>query len=456
MTFTSSRRRSRTSLSKAAVGLMAFLLIGGCVFASDPFTTPPPARLSSLEALVQQDSTDVDAVTRLAAGYFSGGRPGDAYDLLEPVNRRLPTEPTILAMLGLVEHELGRFDRAAARYRAFLQTNDGPLAERIGVRLEAIRSEALDMEVRTILAQEDPRPGTGSSVGEESPAELDPRKVVVMPFSHDGGAELDLEALDAALTWLVGRDLAVPPVRVADRYRVRSLIEEMGVEPSRRDDLSLGIRVARLLGAGHVIQGSLRSSNSGEISWDLVVLSPGTGGRVALAPVSVEGEIGDVLRMEGRVLELLRRSVEGEAFLPAPGERREVGPPSDVEALLTFGRGLRALDAGEYESARAVFEDARRLDSGFGEAAELARHAARVEASLDVPLVTTLEEVGRVGELQRAVLGLRRSPGSARRRALDRVGADEREVVSEVLGLDRIRGGAFLDIVFTLPAGGAP
>jgi hypothetical protein len=95
---------------------------------------------------------------------------------------------------------------------------------------------------------------------------------------------------------------------------------------------------------------------------------------------------------------------------------------------------------------------ANRLDENFSRVFTL---ADRLEALAATPsLDYVIQEAARIGELQRAVSDLRMLPGGAQQSSLAQIGASERAVASDILGLDQIEGGTMIELV--LPRPGAP
>ena len=430
----------------------SILWVGTCSVVSEPFETPSPVEVSPLERIVREDSTDVEAVARLATGYLAEGRAEDARAILSATHRRVPGEPTILVALGVVEQALEMYASAADRYRRYLDMGGGALSESVRARLDAIRNEALRAEMRALLASR--AVGSESEVSDGSPEpSLDADRVVILPFVTPVD-DPELQALGTGLTWKLARDLGREGLDVVDRNMVRALVDVLEVPTSEGTELSLALDVGGLLGAAHVIVARLERVNPEALSWMATTVSRDPGGRIRVAPVEGRSGLSHILDLESYLAELARRSIEGEPLMPRPGQLSARGSPSNPEALLAFGRGLQAMDSGAHAQAESALEAAGAADPEFDRAEELARRAGLARAAAGRPLVATLEDVVRVGELQRAVLGLREMPGAAQQEAEARVGGRHRAEISEILGLDRPGGSVLLEVIFT-PAGGA-
>lgn len=421
---------------------LAVLAAGGCALGTAPFATPVATDLPALEAQANADPTDIDVLTRLAAGYVVDGRVDEALAVLERGIEALPDDPTLLLMLGLVEAELELEDRAATRFATYIAAVDGPLSADTRARLDAVLGSALGAEAAGRLAAEE---GSGAW-------DTDPMRVVVLPLN----AAAEDRALATGLSWLLARELESARFRVEDRRRVRAYLAARGATVDELSELSTGIDMARLFDARHVVQGRLSRSESDAVRWDLTVLSILPNGTVVLAPLPIESSSVDVMRAAGAASAAARRAIEGRGYELALPDAAPT-PPDNVEALSAFGRGLLAVDANTWESALEKFEVARALDPGFEDATRWARRSEAVARIEREPLLTSLEVAARHGERERAVVAVRRDPRSTRAEALDRLSSRHRADVPELLGLDQLLSGALLSLVLeTAGPGGEP
>lgn len=425
-------RRSLTR--RFAVVCLTVLSTGGCALGTAPFAAPEAEAMPGLEAQADADPTDIDVVTRLAAGHAAGGRLDEALAVLERGLEAVPNDPTLTLMLGLVEAELGLNHRAARRFATYLATVEGHLSEETRTRLHAVLGPALEAEAAAQLAA-----GEGSDDEDEDPH---PNSVVVLPAD----ASADDRATATSLSWLLGRELARARFRVEDRRRVAAYLAARGTTARELSELSTGLEMARLLDVRHVVQGRLSRGEGDEMRWDVTVVSVLPDGSFRVTSLPIESSRADVLRAARAVSASARRAMEGQRLelpLTEPGPT----PPGTVEALSAFGQGLLAVDADAWESALDAFELARDLDPGLEEATRWARQAGAVVRLEGEPLLTGLEKVARIGESDRAVIAVRRGPHSTRAEAFDRLSSRHRADVPEVLGLDRLLNGALLSMV---------
>ena len=127
----------------------------------------------------------------------------------------------------------------------------------------------------------------------------------------------------------------------------------------------------------------------------------------------------------------------------------------NVQALLAFGRGLAAQDAGDFEQAEAHFGEATRLDPGFGLAQAKRTQSIRSAAARQVSAARAMQsQAARLTQQRRMVQRLQASPASVRQRVLASLGQKQRAVIAELLGQDRVGTAILLELVFRAP--GAP
>lgn len=414
--------------SKLAASLAAALLALGC-FAGPPAYEPAtPSQLATLQARVAADSSDVSSVVSLAVLLLDTGRDGRARSLLESAERRFPGDPAIPLLLAISEERLGDFQAARERYARYRFEHVGRLAEHVDGRILVTRSQGLRAEIAA-LAQSGAR------------RERDPDRVAVLPFGHSAG-DPEAEANAVAVAQLITSDVDDAGWRTVDAQRVRMLLDELGVAQNERAPLELALRVSDAFGAGRIVLGSMTRVSLEVVVWEAAVVTVANDADARIDVITIEGGLDQVLPLR-RQLSTTVRQVLADNFTRRPNS---VIYTSSGPALLAFGQGLLALDAGDPSGAYAAFLRASTLDEDFRAPALL---AAGLEAGTSsMPMDSLIHEAARVGELQRAVLALTASPGASLTGAASRVGHGERAIVSDVLGLDVLSGVTLLELAF--------
>jgi TolB-like protein len=202
----------------------------------------------------------------------------------------------------------------------------------------------------------------------------------VLPFHYLGGDE-SLRPLGRGLTHLVVSDLArIERLTLLEREQVQAIADEIGMSATGQVDPEQAVRSGRILGAGRVVQGSVREFVTGEgIQITANVLTTATGSVAASG--TGEDRLQRLFDLEkALVLDLLDQM----GVVPTPAERRaiEERPTADLQAFLSFSRGLEAEDRGDFGAASRWFEAAARIDGGFGEARGRVAEVQRVSMAM--------------------------------------------------------------------------
>lgn len=417
------------------------LLLALCVYGcgSKPSSSPPPGPPDPpvLEPPIGTETPGVAATVSRAVAELAAGRVDDARALLSRTDEALPGDPSVPLLLAVADERSGDLLSARTRYGRYSDTHYGVLARRAQERLLATTPAQIRLETRDLLRRPIP----------ELPP-VDPDLIAVVPlarFVEEGG----LDAESAAVGALVASNLSSNGWQAVDATRVRVLLDEMDLAGTARADLSVGLEVARRLGAGRVLQGTARRVALDTIEWNVTVTSVEARGTLQVDVFSLSGGTEDVPLMQQRLAAMVRtppgRSVPS-------SDDSSSGSTLNPAALEAFGSGLLAMDRGNWVAAHPAFLEAATLDPQFSEAVALAdlAGAAQEAPTLDV----LIAEATRIGGLQRAVQRLRRAGSRAEESGGGPVGGGGRAFISDMLGLDGLSGGVLIDVTLTIPGGG--
>jgi len=144
----------------------------------------------------------------------------------------------------------------------------------------------------------------------------------------------------------------------------------------------------------------------------------------------------------------------GVELTAAERERISERQTESLDALLAFGRGLAAMDRGDFEAAVQDFEAAVDIDPGFSKV-ETSLTEARVRSRpAAVATLRSMPSLARqVRSRREAVRLIRSAPTVMRRRILRRLKPEDRATVAEALGLDRVGQVILLELTFRPPGG---
>ena len=399
----------------------AFMLICSLVVACAPAATtapPTPQELPALEAQLAQDSANVGTLLRVAAGYRATSRVAESRPLLERAVALEPDRAEGILLLGLTYEELGEAARARELYQRYIEVAPASnLKSELEERLQMLERQALLEAVRGALSREQALAQT----------EPEPAHIAVFPFTYVG-ENAELRPLGRALAELLVTDLAqVERLTVLERTRVQLLLDELALSQAGYTEPATAARSGRLLGAGRIVQGSLGGSQN-ELRLQAAVVGIGGDWDGRVESISRESQLDEVLDMEENLAFDILRSLQIE-LTPAERARIRERPTENLQALLQFGLGLEAEDAGDFDAAAGYFQSASQLDPQFGGArvrAQTARQTARART-------TTTRQIAQRAAAERA--------GSALQlRGAESIvpGIGRRDAAAEVLGQEGV------------------
>jgi tetratricopeptide (TPR) repeat protein len=326
------------------------LSLAACAGASPAVpAAPTPAEIPRLEAALALDPGALAVRLRLAEAQRRNGQPEAARLLLEPA----AAEPAAVFSLALLQEDLG--DLAAARrlYREYLERGqNGELLARVRDRLALLERLELQRAVRDALTREQELAGT-------PPA---PRTVGVFPFLMVTD-DPSLQPLGTALAEMLTTALAqTDRLTVLERSQVRLLLDEIRLGESGRVDAATAARSGRILGAGSLVQGRIEG-DAGQIALQAAVLSLPQDS-VGRNPLRDRDALERIFDLEKRLALAVFQEL-GIQLTEAERQRVTRMATRNVQALIAFGYGLEAMDAGRHAEAATRFVEALHQDPGF-------------------------------------------------------------------------------------------
>ena len=407
-------------------------------------SAPSPAEIPGLETIVADDPHDLESGLRLAAAYREADRVEEARALVAILAEASPEDPGVLVMSGLLAEDAGDAAGARAAYRAALESGvGGALRAEVEGRLESVRRAEMRAEVAAALARED----------EVAQTQPDPATVGVFPFLYEG-ADPDWAPLALALPEMLATDLGVTGrLRVLERIHVQALLDEMALGASGRVDEATAARSGRLLGSGHIVQGRFHIEDGSRIGVDAAVVEVREPGLERVDPLSDEDAVEQLFALEKRLALDLHAEL-GVELTPAERERVNERQTESVQALLAFGRGIAAENAGDYGQAREHFDAASSIDPGFALAQAHGRRMAALASPGALAMTGRISAMAQRLAMQRQAVSLiRNAPAGLRQRILANLSPAKRAVLAEVLGQDRVGQAILLELVFRGPGG---
>lgn len=343
------------------------LLLGGVAACAPPLPDVTPAQVPALEADLVERPDDPDLQTRLGIAYYKADRPEDAVATLVSAREDGGTAAALYLFLGLAHEELEEWSGARRAYGAYLESGrQGALRERIESRMSVIVRRELRAQAEDALTRE-------ARLSDTPP---EPRTVAVFPFRLLSERR-ELESLGVAVADMMITDLGLAGgVQVLERSRIQALLDEMALTEAGLTEGESGARAGRLLRAQHVVQGAVTPVGEETIRMSADVRN--TVSRETEGRTTGEDELSRLFDLEKRaVFDVL--DVLGVDLTPAERQAINENRAENILAFLAYGRGLQALDRGDYATARQRFQEAVEIDPGFGQARGQLDEASRLE-----------------------------------------------------------------------------
>ncbi|MEE8148333.1 MAG: tetratricopeptide repeat protein [Longimicrobiales bacterium] len=371
-----------------------FFLVGSlaaCGGRIQPVTAADVARL-------QQESSanpaDLDLRTQFGIALYKADRFGEARTTLGTVVEEGGETGAAYLYLGLANEALEDWAGARQAYSTYLDVGRvDPLKDELRERLLLMVRRELQSEARTALAQEN----------QLTTAEPRARTVAVFPFRLISDNE-DMLPLQVAMADMMITDLALSnALTVLERTQIQSLLDEMALTEAGYTSAASGARAGRMLRAEHVVQGALTTLGPDDLRFDADVLN--TVRAESAGSIQSEDQLVALFDMEKEVVFQVL-DVLGAELTPAEREAINNNRAENLLAFLAYGRGLQAMDRGDYQAAQAFFQQAATLDPSFAPAAQAVAEAESL-ASASNTTPTQVENTGapEVGGATSAVPG---------------------------------------------------
>ena len=315
-----------------------------------------PADIPTIRAELETSPDDLELRTRLGIALNRAGDHQQAVEVLTAAIDEGVGSGAAFLYLGLSHEALENWAGAREAYSRYLEVGRfDPLKDELRGRLAMIVREELRAETRATLARE-------AEVSAQPPT---PRSIAVFPMRYVSGPP-ELQPLQVAMADMMITDLSqARSLTVLERTQIQTLLDEMALSEAGLTEPATGARAGRVLRSEHVVQGALTALGTQGIRLDADVLRSVQG--TTAGEVLAEDQLEAIFNVEKTaVLEILEAL--GVELTAAEREAIDENRTASLQAFLAYGRGLQALDRGDYQAAQQFFQEAANLDPGFGPA----------------------------------------------------------------------------------------
>lgn len=316
---------------------------------------------------------------------------GGSITKLEQERAANPSSEPVLRSLGIAYFKANRFDdaRTALRQAVSLDSNDGVAALYLGLTAEAqndlaaarsayesylsvgkTRSVKSQITARlAVIARKETEASAKQAIAQERQLAAVPgpaTTVAVMPFRFTG-RDTSLKPLERGFADLVTTDLSrVSALKVLDREHLQAVLDEINLQQSAGAQTG-GVRAGKILQAGSLVGGSISQIGTDRLNASAIVTNVQSTAQVGTGATDQQ-PLDQIFTLEKNLV--LKLLIDNLKVVPTTAERNaiEQRPTRSLAAFLAYSRGLEAEDQGRFDDASRFYDNALRLDPGFGRA----------------------------------------------------------------------------------------
>ena len=352
--------------------LHRILLVLGLLTVVAPAAQAQRDPIARLEAARSANPRNVAAVRALGVAYFKANRFADARTVLDQARAMDPRDGVSALYAGMAAERLEDYAGAKAAYNDYLRIGRSRRTRsQIQQRLVALARTEVVAAAKQAVANE--------ATLSQTPG--DRRTIAVPPFKFSGPDAETYAPLERGFAELMITDLSrSSQLTVVERDRMQAIADEIRLGESDRVDAATAVRAGKLIRAGRLVNGSMVQGGA-QLTIQSNVVDVNTG--EFAAPVSVTNQLDNLFAMQKQLVFQVFTQL-GEELTPAERQLVDRQSTTNLNAFLSYSRGLLAADDGRFEDAARHFQEARSLDPGFGAAGVRFQAAQAAAAGVQV------------------------------------------------------------------------
>ncbi|HSP87267.1 MAG TPA: CsgG/HfaB family protein [Ignavibacteriaceae bacterium] len=304
---------------------------------------------------INKDPHDFEALKNLAIYYMQAKQNEKAKYYIDKALEENPSHPALLLYKGLNLEYYKKSNEALNYYKNFDQVPvDSPYRELLEGRYLWLKRQMVYSEVDSLANEND--------LSLENVSE---NTLAVFPLMYHGFNE-DYVPLSRGFSEMISIDLAkVNNLTILERIRIQAVIDEIKLSQSSGVDQSTAPRAGKLLRAGTIVSGDYDITEEKEFKINLGSWNVQTSEQKSL--VNVSGNLQDLFELQKRVvfsflernqIELTQEEKEAIAYIPT----------QNLDAFLSYSKGLLQEDAGNFKEAETFYQNAIQIDPNFNAA----------------------------------------------------------------------------------------
>jgi TolB-like protein len=294
-------------------------------------------------------------------------------DLLKAAEGTAADNYAVAYYLGMVYLGQGDTDAAITEWDRYLASapKDG-------------KSDAVREQLTVLKLKQASEYAKSAAQGKVKPEGSEPNTLAVLNFVP--GTDTLSPVLSKGLTAMVITDLAkVPQLKVVEREKMQALLQEVRLGQTGVIDEKTALSTGKLLRARSIVRGDLSGVQKEQVKIASSVTETLNGSD--LGRQEAEGSAQDLFKMEKQIVFGILKSlgIEKESLDSNVKKSLDTYQTENIEALLSFSRGLDLQDRQQFAEAREAFQKAVQLDPGFGMASESLISTPKEGAMMEQP-----------------------------------------------------------------------
>lgn len=352
--------------------LNRILMVLGLLAVAAPSAQAQRDPIARLEAARTANPRNVAALRALGVAYFKANRFADARTVLDQARAMDPRDGVSALYAGMAAERLEDYAGAKAAYNDYLRVGRSRRTRtQIQQRLVALARTEVVAAAKQAVANE--------ATLSQTPG--DRRTIAVPPFKFSGPDAETYAPLERGFAELMITDLGrSSQLTVVERDRMQAIADEIRLGESDRVDQATAVRAGKLIRAGRLVNGSMVQGGA-QLTIQSNVIDVNTG--ELAAPVSVTNQLDNLFAMQKQLVFQVFTQL-GVELTPAERQLVDRQATNNLNAFLSYSRGLLAADDGRFEDAARYFQEARSLDPGFGAAGARLQAAQAAAAGVQV------------------------------------------------------------------------
>jgi len=335
--------------------LSCFVLSCASTRVADDISAYEP-KIRALMAKIKADPANASALLDLGVIYFQTRDYTTAEEYLKKAFVEKPLDSKTAFYLGMTLEFQNKIELALLFHEKHKEAPRlSPYRRLMAGRYHRLINDLARQEIRALLQQEQ----------QLSEARMSPQAVAVFPLRYLG-QDQKFAPLGKGLSEMLITDLGkVGQLKLLERIRLQTLLDEMALAKSDFFDQSTAPRFGKLLGAGRIIGGSFNVTGKEQlqadvVSWDVI-------NRNFPVAATESGVLKNIFRLEKSLAFSIIAGL-GIELTPEEQEKIQFIPTQNLQAFLAYSRGLEKEDAGDFKAAAGFYQQALKLDPNFGAA----------------------------------------------------------------------------------------